>query len=121
MTVQSPSSQARTSVSLPTICRFATYSRPRNLLSCSLLGMKTRSCSIVSRVPRILVGELSEFPSGRIGVDVARLDPLVSGPAGVACCPKPAGYALARAQRCHQPQNRQGARERARSSTYTRV
>src|SRR6478735_1653447 len=50
ITVQSPSSQARTSVSLPTICRFATYSCPRNLLSCSLLGMKTRSCSIVSRV-----------------------------------------------------------------------
>src|SRR5262249_60981346 len=41
------------------------------------------------------------------------LDPLVSGPAGVAGCPKPAGYTLARAQRCHQPQNRRGARERA--------
>jgi len=38
MTVQSPSSHART-VSLPTICRFATYSGPRNLLSCSLLGI----------------------------------------------------------------------------------
>src|SRR5262249_21843418 len=63
--------------------------------------------------PRILKRELSDFPSGRIGVDIARLDPLVSGPAGVACCPKPAGYALARAQRCHQPQNRRGARERA--------
>ena len=25
------------------------------------------------------------------------------GPAGVACCPKPAGYTLARTQRCHQP------------------
>jgi hypothetical protein len=36
--------------SLPTICRFATYSGPRNLLSRSLLGMKTRSCSIVLRV-----------------------------------------------------------------------
>src|SRR5262245_28703937 len=63
--------------------------------------------------PRILKRELSDFPSGRIGVDLARLDPLVSGPAGVACCPKPAGYAFARAQRCHQPQNRRGARERA--------
>src|SRR3954453_4158009 len=63
--------------------------------------------------PRILIRELSDFPSGRIGIDVARLDPLVSGPAGVACCPKPAGYTLARAQRCHQPQNRRGARERA--------
>ena len=63
--------------------------------------------------PRILIRELSDFPSGRIGVDIARLDPLVSGPAGVACCPKPAGYTLARAQRCHQPQNRRGARERA--------
>src|SRR2546427_13142355 len=40
--------------------------------------------------PRILIRELSDFPSGRIGVDIARLDPLVSGPAGVACCPKPA-------------------------------
>src|SRR4249920_3483947 len=63
--------------------------------------------------PRILIRELSDFPSGRIGVDIARLDPLVSGPAGVACCPKPAGYTLARTQRCHQPQNRRGARERA--------
>jgi hypothetical protein len=45
--------------------------------------------------PRILIRELSDFPSARIGVDVARLDPLVSGPAGVACCPKPAGYTLA--------------------------
>ena len=50
--------------------------------------------------PRILIRELSDFPSARIGVDVARLDPLVSGPAGVACCPKPAAYTLARAQRC---------------------
>src|SRR5262249_26868736 len=50
MTVQSPASHARTSVPLPTICRFATYSCPRNLLSCSLLGMKTRSRSILSRV-----------------------------------------------------------------------
>src|SRR4030095_8357694 len=40
--------------------------------------------------PRILIRELADFPSGRIGVDIARLDPLVSGPAGVACCPKPA-------------------------------
>src|SRR5262249_52148017 len=63
--------------------------------------------------PRILKGEFSDFPPGRIGVDVARFDPLVSGPAGVAGCPKPAGYTLARAQRCHQPQNRRGARERA--------
>src|SRR5262245_6134713 len=63
--------------------------------------------------PRILICEFSDFPTGRIGVDVARLDPLVSGPAGVACCPKPAGYTLARTQRCHQPQNRRGARERA--------
>src|SRR5262245_41333879 len=63
--------------------------------------------------PRVLKREFSDFPSGRVGVDVARLDPLVSGPAGVACCPKPAGYTLARAQRCHQPQNRRGARERA--------
>src|SRR4029077_15957045 len=63
--------------------------------------------------PRIVIRELSDFPAGRIGVDVARLDPLVSGPAGVACCPKPAGYTLARAQRCHQPQNRRGTRERA--------
>src|SRR5262245_5847137 len=63
--------------------------------------------------PRILIRELSDFPAGRIGVDVARFDPLVSGPAGIAGCPKPAGYTLARAQRCHQPQNRRGARERA--------
>ena len=63
--------------------------------------------------PRILIRKLSDFPSGRIGVDIARLDPLVSGPAGVACCPKPAAYTLARAQRCHQPQNRRGARKRA--------
>src|SRR5215813_12366166 len=63
--------------------------------------------------PRILIRELSDFPAGRIGVDITRFDPVVSGPAGVACCPKPAGYALARAQRCHQPQNRRGARERA--------
>src|SRR5262245_58052319 len=63
--------------------------------------------------PRILKREFSDFPAGRIGVDIARLDPLVSGPAGVACCPKPAGYTLARAQRCHQPQDRRGARERA--------
>src|SRR4029077_8505066 len=63
--------------------------------------------------PRILIRELSDFPSGRIGVDIARLDPLVSGPTGVACCPKPAAYTLARAQRCHQPQNWRGARERA--------
>src|SRR5262245_9559136 len=63
--------------------------------------------------PRILIRELSDFPAGRIGVDIARLDPLVSGPAGVACCPKPAGYTLARAQGCHQPQNRRRARERA--------
>src|SRR6478735_11489416 len=45
--------------------------------------------------PRILIRELLDFPSGRIGVDVARLDPLVSRPAGVACCAKPAGYTLA--------------------------
>src|SRR5215470_16401812 len=63
--------------------------------------------------PRILIRELSDFPAGRIGVDVARFDPLVSGPAGISCCPKPAAYTLARAQRCHQPQNRRGARERA--------
>src|SRR5215472_1978738 len=63
--------------------------------------------------PRILIRELSDFPAGRIGVDITRFDPLVSGPAGISCCPKPAGYALARAQRCHQPQNRRGARERA--------
>src|SRR5262249_14719650 len=62
--------------------------------------------------PRVLIRELSDFPTGRIGVDVARLDPLVSGPAGISCCPKPAGYTLARAQRCHQPQNLLGARER---------
>src|SRR6516164_442075 len=63
--------------------------------------------------PRILIREFSDFPAGRIGVDVTRFDPLVSGPAGIAGCPKPAGYTLARAQRCHQPQNRRGARERA--------
>ena len=63
--------------------------------------------------PRILIRELSDFPSGRIGVDIARLDPLVSGPAWVAGGPKPAGYTLTRAQHCHQPQNRRGARERA--------
>src|SRR5262245_26362224 len=63
--------------------------------------------------PRILIRELSDFPAGRIGVDITRFDPLVSGPAGISCCPKPAGYTLARAQRCHQPQNRRGARERA--------
>src|SRR5215831_17705510 len=63
--------------------------------------------------PRILKREFSDFPSGRIGVDVACLDPRVPGPAGVACSPKPAGYTLARAQRCHQSQNRRGARERA--------
>src|SRR5262249_13631228 len=63
--------------------------------------------------PRILKRELSDFPSGRIGDDIPRLAPWVSGPAGVACCPKPAGNALARAKRCHQPQNRRGARERA--------
>src|SRR5258707_5501955 len=40
--------------------------------------------------PRVLIRELSDFPSGRIGVDIARLDPLVSGPAGIACCSKPA-------------------------------
>src|SRR5262249_58180515 len=76
---------ARTSVSLPTICRFATYSCPRNLLSCSLLGMKTRSRSIVSRVQRILIRELSDFPAGRIGVDVARFE-----------CPGPPGFPVAR-------------------------
>src|SRR5215813_11071376 len=38
--------------------------------------------------PRILIREFSDLPSGRIGVDIARLDPLVSGPAWVACCPK---------------------------------
>src|SRR5262245_7403605 len=53
--------------------------------------------------PRILIREFSDFPAGRIGVDIARLDPLVSGPAGIAGCPKPARYTLARAQRCHQP------------------
>src|SRR5262245_58374457 len=63
--------------------------------------------------PRILIRELSDFPAGRIGVDVTRLYPLVPGPAGIAGCPKPAAYTLARAQRCHQPQNRRGARERA--------
>src|SRR5262249_114361 len=63
--------------------------------------------------PRILKREFSDFPSGRIGVDIARLAPVVSGPAWVAGCPKPAAYTLARAQRCHQPQNRRGARERA--------
>ena len=47
--------------------------------------------------PRILIRELLGFPSGRIGVDIARLDPLVSGPAGIACCAKPTGYTLARA------------------------
>src|SRR5262245_48372237 len=56
--------------------------------------------------PRILIRELSDFPAGRIGVDITRFDPLVSGPAGIACCPKPAGYTLARAQLCPQPQNR---------------
>src|SRR5215469_14336741 len=56
--------------------------------------------------PRILIRELSNFPAGRIGIDITRFDPLMSGPAGISCCPKPAGYALARAQRCHQPQNR---------------
>src|SRR5262249_11198905 len=50
LAADSQQSHARTSVSLPTICRFATYSCPRNLLSCSLLGMKTRSRSMVSRV-----------------------------------------------------------------------
>src|SRR5262245_50505505 len=63
--------------------------------------------------PWILIREFSDFPSGRIGIDVSRLDPCVSGPAWVACCLKPAGYTLARAQRCHQPQNRRGAWERA--------
>src|SRR5262245_28818482 len=56
--------------------------------------------------------QLSDFPSSRIGVDVARLHPLVPWPAWVACCPKPAAYTLAGAQRCHQPQNRRGARKR---------
>src|SRR5262245_53757652 len=42
--------------------------------------------------PRVLKREFSDFPSGGVGVDVARFDPLVSRPAGVACCPKPAGY-----------------------------
>src|SRR5262245_25498888 len=45
--------------------------------------------------PRILIRELSDFPAGRIGVDITRFDPLVSGPAGISCCPKPAGYTLA--------------------------
>src|SRR5262249_21128080 len=63
--------------------------------------------------PRILIRELSDFPAGWIGVDIARFDPLVPGPAGIAGSPKAAGYTLARAQRCHQPQNRRGARERA--------
>src|SRR5262249_23098331 len=63
--------------------------------------------------PRILIRELSDFPSGRIEVDITRFDPLVSGPAGISCCAKPAGYTLARAQRCHQPQNRRRARKRA--------
>src|SRR5215510_2891740 len=62
--------------------------------------------------PRIVVRELSNFPSSRVGVDVARLHPLVPWPAWVACCPKPAAYTLAGAQRCHQPQNRRGARKR---------
>ena len=47
--------------------------------------------------PRILIRELLDFPSGRIWVDIPRFDPLVSGPAGIACCPKPAGYTLTRA------------------------
>jgi hypothetical protein len=72
-------------------------------------GMKTRSCSIRLARPRILVRELADVPFGRIGVDIARFDPLVPGPARVSCCPKYAAYAL----RCHQPQNRRGARERA--------
>src|SRR5262249_49765263 len=63
--------------------------------------------------PRILIREPSDFPAGRIGVDITRFDPLVSGPAGIAGCPKPAGYTLARAQRCHHPPNRRGGRERA--------
>src|SRR5262249_17506417 len=63
--------------------------------------------------PRILIRELPDFPAGRIGVDITRFDPLVSGPAGISCCPKPAGYTLPRAQRCHQPQNRRGPRDSA--------
>src|SRR3954454_21522209 len=45
--------------------------------------------------PRILIREHLDFPSGSVGVDVAPPDPFVSGPAGVACYTKPAGYTLA--------------------------
>src|SRR5262245_63960393 len=52
--------------------------------------------------PRVLIRELSDFPAGRIGVDITRFDPLVSGPAGIARCPKPAAYTLARASPDHR-------------------
>src|SRR4051794_2697420 len=48
--LKSPCNQARTNSGEPLICRLATYSEPRYLLSFSLDGIYTRSRVIVSPV-----------------------------------------------------------------------
>ena len=71
--------------------------------------------------PRILIRELSDFPSGRIGVDLARLDPLVSGPAGVAVARNPQGTPAPQRNVAISLRTGDALGNVPSSSTYTRV
>src|SRR6476660_6188558 len=120
MTVQSPSSQARTSVSLPTICRFATYSGPRNLFS--QLARNEDAILLDRRArPWILIRELSDFPSARIGVDVARLDPWCPGPPGLPGARNPQGTPSPERNVAISLRTGEALGKVHSSSTYTRV